>query len=350
MTSLDHPPAATPKADRALIRRLSLDILLRSPTPAEARTYRGYPVDKLARRMMGTLETMQVWLEEELLFFLLLDNFRPKTRAVKTIPKRLQRGLITPVDAIHEIMISTGFQLRNPGNDTFVTVVLEQGLGMRVQDRKNVRVLEAGKKLYDGYKTKFLGQYGKNQSDVVKIVLQQKLFIRHLLNRYHLKIMRGPLPQTAAGNATVDRVHQDHRQLFPVLCEWFSSEQYHAQLRTKRPRTNHQFVRSLYMDLLERQPDYQEFRNMRNALLSMADPSPLRAVMAKVILDSGRAKLPEMARGDEEDFIRGCFLRYLGRHPTQLEQTKFTNIVKDPDITGEVVVRALVTSPEYQYY
>ncbi len=89
---------------------------------------------------------------------------------------------------------------------------------------------------------------------------------------------------------------------------------------------------------------------MRNAMLSMAEPAPLRAVMAKVILDSGRARLPRMAPGDTEGFIRDCFLRYLGRHPTQIEQSKFTKIVKDPDITGEHLVRALVTSPEYQYY
>lgn len=350
MTSLDLPPREAPKADVALVRRLSLDILLRTPTPAEARSYRGYPVDKLARRMMGTLEAMQVWLEEELLYFLLLDNFRPKTRAVKTIPKRLQRGMITPVDAIHEIMISTGFQLRNPGNDTFVTVVLEQGLDMRVQDRQNIRILEAGKKMHDGYKTKFLGQWGNTQADVVKIVVGQKRFIRHLLDRYHQKILRGPLPKTPAAQAAVDRVHKDHRQLFPVLCEWLSAAEYKNQLQTKRPLSNHQFVRSLYMDLLGRQPNYQEFRNMRNALLSMADPSPLRAVMAKVILDSGQATLPEMVRGQEEQFIRDCFLRYLGRHPTQPEQADFTKIVKDPDISAELVVRALVTSPEYQYY
>ncbi len=350
MTSLDQPPKEAPKANRAIIRRLSMDILQRTPTPAEVRSYRGYPVDKLSRRMMGTLEAMQVWLEEELLYFLLLDNFRPRTKAVRSIPKRLQRGLITPVGAIHEIMISTGFQLRNPGNDTFVTVVLEQGVGMRVQDRKNVRVLEAGKKMYDGYKVKFLGQHGKTQADVVKIVIQQTAFTRHLLNRYHHRIMREPLPKTAAARATVDRVHKDHRQLFPVLCEWLSSPAYLAQLQKKRPRTNHQFVRSIYMDLLERQPSYQDFRRMRNALLSMADPAPLRAVMAKVILDSGRARVPEMAAGDTEGFIRDCFLRYLGRHPTQQEQTKFTKIVKDPDITGEHLVRALVTSPEYQYY
>jgi len=350
MTSLDPPKTTAPQADHAMIRRLSLDILLRTPTPAEVRAYGGYPVDKLARRMMGTIEAMQVWLEEELLYFLLLDNFRPRTRAVKTIPRRLQRGLITPVDAIHEIMISAGFQLRNPGNDTFVTVVLEQGLGLRVQDRKNVAVLEAGKKMYDGYKIKFLGEYGTTQADVVKIVLHQKRFIRQLLNRYHQKMLRAPLPGPPATDALVDRVHKDHRQVFPVLCEWLSSEEYRRQLKLKRPLSNHQFVRSLYMDLLERQPNYQEFRNMRNALLSMADPSPLRAVMAKVILDSGQARLPQMTPGNEAGFVQGCFLRYLGRQPTQAEQGEFTKIVKEPDITGEHVVRALVTSAEYQYY
>ena len=58
----------------------------------------------------------------------------------------------------------------------------------------------------------------------------------------------------------MDRVFKDHKQLFPVLCEWMSSPEYIGQLDKKRPRSHHQFVRSLYMDLLEREPEYQEFR------------------------------------------------------------------------------------------
>lgn len=338
------------KATRQLVRHFSLDILQRTPTPAEVRACVGFPVDQVARRMIDSLEAKEVWVEEELLFFLLLDNFRPHTEAIDSLPRRLHTGSITVHDAIAEIMMSTGFTLRNPGNDTFVTVVLEQGLGMKVQERKNVSTLEAGKKMYDGYRVRFLRERGSSQADIIKIVVGRREFTRHLLDRFHNRIMRGPPPKGDETEAQIDRVHSDRGAFFSVLIGWLTSEKYAAQMAVKRPRTDNQFIRSLYFDLLERAPDYQEFRNMRNALLSMADPAPLRSVMAKVILDSGRAKLPEVARGEEASFVRQAFLRYLGREPTQKEQADFIKVLAKGSARVEHVVRALITSPEYQYY
>ncbi len=147
------------KATRRTVRHPSLDILYRPPTPSELRMYVGFPVDKVSKRMT----------------------------------------------AIVEIMMSTGFTLRNPGNDTFVTVVLEQGLGLRVQDRKNVPTLEAGKKIYDGYKVRLLRQKGNSQSDIIKIVSGQRDFTKFLLNRYHKRTMRVPLPKDKQTKEQVDR-------------------------------------------------------------------------------------------------------------------------------------------------
>ena len=89
---------------------------------------------------------------------------------------------------------------------------------------------------------------------------------------------------------------------------------------------------------------------MRNALLSMADPGPLRAVMAKVILDSGKAVLPEVQSGGAPELVREAFLRYLGREPSQDELAKFTAVLGEPGVDVRHLVRALVTSSEYQYY
>ena len=90
-------------------------------------------------------------------------------------------------------MLSTGFSLRNPGNDTFVTVVLEQALGLTVQDRKVTRILEAGKRMYDGKRTKLFGVQGRSQSDVIRIVLQRPEFSRHVLDRHHRRLFELPL-------------------------------------------------------------------------------------------------------------------------------------------------------------
>ena len=102
---------------------------------------------------------MRRWLEEELFYFLLLDNFRPRTRAIAAIPEGLRTGESTAHQAIGEILLSTGFSLRNPGNDTFVTVVLEQCLGLAVQERRHKATLEAGKRMYDGEKARLLTRH-----------------------------------------------------------------------------------------------------------------------------------------------------------------------------------------------
>lgn len=333
-----------------MVRNLSLDILQRTPTPRELKVYLGAPVELVASRMLGSLEAMRVWVEEELLYFLLLDNFRPQTEAIRSLPGRLKAGQISARDAIAEIMMSTGFSLRNPGNDTFVTVVLEQGLGMRVQDKRNRRTLEAGKKIYDGYPTRFLKTKGKSQADIVKIVTRHEDFARHLLDRFHRRLLRAPLPQDKAHKDLVKRLHAEPMAFFPILKEWLCSPTYCELLATRRPRSDNQFIRSIYQELLGREPRYQEFRNMRNALLSMADPAPLRSVMAKVILDSGRAELPRYQRGKEAEFVSTCFLRYLGREPTQQESSKIGALLKRPEVGPTEVVRALITSTEYQYY
>jgi hypothetical protein len=338
------------KATRRIVRHLSLDILFRTPTRSELRMYVGFPIEQVSKRMMATLEARELWVEEQLLYFLLLDNFRPQTTSIKSLPKRMHQGKITAHDAIAEIMMSTGFSLRNPGNDTFVTVVLEQGLGLRVQDRTNVPVLEAGKKMYDGYKVRFLRQKGNSQSDIIKIVTGHRDFTRFLLDRSHKRIMRAPLGKDDRTREQIARVHGDNGQFFEVVREWFCSAKYRANMAVKRPRSDNQFIRSLYFELLGRAPEYQEFRNMRNALLSMADPAPLRGVMAKVILDSGKAQLPVLDRKHRGKFVSEVFLRYLGRAPTQDESGKFVKLLRDERVQAKHVVRALITSTEYQYY
>lgn len=336
-----------PKTDERYLRRLSADVLHRTPSPAERRTYLDAPIRLVAPRMLGTLEAMQVWVEEELFYFLLIDNFRPLTRAIVQAPAQLQAGKMTAHDLLAEILLSTSFSLRNPGNDTFVTVVLEQCLGMTVQEPAVKKVLDAGKLMYDGKPTKLLGQSGGSQADFVKIVLAHPACTRHLVQRHHRRLFgRGLDP---AQQLVVDRVHADPRQFFPLLAEWLTSAEYLENLQRRRPRTDHQFIRSLYMDLLERQPTYDELRNMRNALQSMADPTPVRAVMAKVILDSGRAKLPPFRNGEEEAFVTECFERYLGRGPNQEEAAAFVRALRDEGALPVLVVRALVGSVEYQY-
>lgn len=335
------------KATPRFLQRLSYDVLQRSLSPREGRVYRDAEVAAVVERMLSLREAMAAWFEEELYYFLLLDGFRQKNDAMERVPSRLSKGEITAKDAIGEILLSTGFSQRNPGNDTFVTVVLEQCLGYTVQDPRRKPVLEAGKKMYDGKKVRWLGSEGQNQSDLLKIVLGHQDFAAHLLDRHHLRLLRAPLGKDAP---EVARVQQDFAQFFVVISEWLQSDSYWDGAQQKQPKSDRQFVRGLYMDLLERTPEYEELRSMRNAMQSMADPAPLRAVMAKVLLDSKAVKLPDSAPDGEGEFVRACFLRYLAREPEQTELLVFQKALRDDGATPAHIARALVGSLEYQLY
>jgi hypothetical protein len=333
-----------------LVRRISLDVLQRNPTGDEMAQWSARAPAEIVRTLLGTQEAMATWLEEELLYFLLLDNFRPTTPAVTSLPQRMHARKVDVRTATAEILLSTGFSLRNPGNDTFVTVVLEQCLGLEVQDSKHAPLLDAGKKVYDGYTTRFLSGVGKTQADVVKLALADRRCTRHLLDRHHRRLFAQPLPPSA--EATVDVVHEAPAAFFDVLAQWQCSERYLDPDRPRRDLSHHQFARSLYLDLLGRVPTYDELRMVRNALLAMADPAPLRAVLGKIILDSGKAKLPPApSRATSAAFVRQAFLTYLRREPADAEVETFTRELEaGQNPNPALVVRALLGSREYASY
>ena len=330
-----------------LLQRVCYDVLARGPTESERRSYVGADVATLIERLLRSREAMAEWFEAQLFYFLLLDRFRPGGESIERIPARLQKGELDARAAIAEILLSTGFSLRNPGNDTFVTVVLEQCLGYRVQDKSTLPILEAGKRAYDGKKAKFLGQEVSSQSDLVQAVLAHGDFVRAMLDRHRVRLLGEPLPKNAPEPA---RVQQDFAQFFVVLGEWLSSDAYAQALAIRRRKSERQFLRGIYNDLLERAPTLDELRNLRNAMTAMADPAPLRSVLAKVILDSPQAKLPTRTVGEESEFVRGCFLRYLAREPQAEELGTFAGALTQAGASPQQIVRAIVGSLEYQTY
>ncbi|MEQ1891202.1 MAG: hypothetical protein ABL998_01565 [Planctomycetota bacterium] len=151
------------------LRALTLDLVGRPPYPAEVERWAGRARNEVVREILAGEEFWRHWLDEQLYYFLLVDNFRPETEGVTELPTLLAGGELGVIEALHRICLSSSFDRRNPGPDTFVTVVMEQLLGITVQ--KSVRELEIGKKIYDGASGKFLGKVGSSQADVVNIAL-----------------------------------------------------------------------------------------------------------------------------------------------------------------------------------
>jgi len=355
----DSAPRAThiPSADRRLTRALYFDLLGRSPTDEELARIAAKPYTKRVDQLLGSLEAWEHWFNEEAFFFLLIDRFRPVSDRLAAVPQKMRDGHATFFDAHRDFALSAEFNARNPGNDTYVTVVLEQFLGIEVQSEP--RLLKEAKRMYDGEKTRIFKTLGTNQSDVVKISLAQSGYIDQFARRMEVRYLGAPLPDDEHARA-VSRLSLDPSELTPLLREWLASERYTSTARAPRTKDDHQFIRGLFVDLLGRPPALQEFRNMRNALQALTDPAPLRGVLAKVMLDSG-AVLPLRSAEDTEGQttdtgtvtgtqVTELFQRFLGRDPTPDELSAFLTILADPGSTWRTAALALLTSPHYQYY
>lgn len=333
--------------ERRTIRALHVDTIGRTPTELELLLAAGLDRERLVDRLVGTLAFWRAWYEDELYYFLLLDNFRPRSPRLEAIPARLANGAIDVVDALREIVISQDFNARNPGNDTFVSVVLEQLLGITVQEEP--RILEAGKRMYDGRSATLFGRRGASQSDFVSIVLDHPSFAPFLLSRGYRRIF-GEDPPRARLEGWAERLREDARSYPEIVREWLLSEEYERLVDRPRRKSDDVWIRSLFVDLLAREPTYEEWRSFRNALQALSDSTPLRSVLAKVIVDSGRVDFGVDAEGSPRAFVEKWFLRLLGRRPSQEEAEAFAAALGAEGGSPALALYAIVSSDEYQYY
>ncbi len=339
----DTTPEPEAALDLRLRRRLFFDLFGRSPLAEERRRFGILPWDRLLTALIGRADFWSAWYETELFYFLLLDNFRPTTERLVTLPQRLHAGEVDVRHAIQEIVGSQFFNARNPGPDTFVSVLWEQLLGRVVQD--DPRLLARGKRMYDGERLTLFGRAGQSQADLVRLTVEQPEFASFYLQRTHRRLAgatRGPRQAKPEG----ERFAEDPRQFKDILVGWLNAPAYRESTKP-RLKTDEMFLRGLFVDVLGRLPDYDEVRNLRNAIQAFADPTPIRNVLTRLILGS-----PERSwdGGADAEWVRSTFDHLLGRSPEAEELEGFLSAVTQRNEPRRLVVQALVTSREYQYY
>lgn len=341
------PPAPTdPVLGPGALRSLCLDLLGRPPLAGEREAWRGWSLGRLVNELLGGEAFWSHWYEEQLYYFLLVDSFRPASEGALRLVPELAAGLVDVRQALHRIVLTPSFDRRNPGADTFVTVVLEQLLGTSVQERRGE--LEIGKGLYDGGSGVFLGQRGRGQSDVVRIVVEDEGTVRELLSRDHRRLVGEEPDRRELGRATRD-LHRDPGGYLERVRGWLLSQAYGARLeRRDRPLTNRDFVRALHVDLLDRLPSDDEAQAMRAALDGLADPRPLRGVLARLLIEHEATPVPdEDELEDPARWLGDLFQRLLGRRADEAELSRFLRVLRTPACRPRTVLYALVSSPEY---
>ncbi len=330
------------------VRAVYLDLLGRSPDGDEARLAAAARPDVLLRLLAGSREFWEHWYEDELHFFLLVDNARPAApEGDDGLPARLSAGKQDVLGAVREIVSGSAFNRANPGNDTFVSVVFEQLLGLTVQNRE--ALLEAGKRMYDGEPATLFGEPGAGQADVVAIVVRQPEFAERVVARQYRRLVGGD-PEPGDARRWAARLREAPGGFPDLVAEWLASPAYGARLAALRPKTDVQFIRGLYVDLTGAPPDGTQLQRLRGALGAVADAGPLRAVIARSLLEQHADRLPRRGEVDGEAFIREAFQRYLGRGPGPEELADFLLVYQQEDCQPATIVRAIVTHWEYQYY
>jgi hypothetical protein len=134
-----------------------------------------------------------------------------------------------------------------------------------------------------------------------------------------------------------------------------------------RAKSNSQWLRAVYADVLGRAPESYAFDVVdtggnvlltipiteQDLLLDMlegvGDPAPLRAIIAAGLTRSDEVDLPDKADvADPAAWIAEQFRHYLGREPNAYELAAFVDEwQRDPAVGPRTVVRALVGSREY---
>ena len=134
-----------------------------------------------------------------------------------------------------------------------------------------------------------------------------------------------------------------------LLKSWFLSPEYEERLRSRQTEPNRLFVRSIYVDLLDRLPAEEEAQRVSNALDGLAEAAPLRSLVTRLILDSGQAAIPERgAIPDPGEWIEGLFERLLGRSPSPEERASFLAAVQDEACRPATILYAILSHPQYQ--
>ena len=342
-SSTDAPPALL---SARWLRALFHDLYGRSPLKKEREFWLGKSLDEFLQPALADEAVWRQWLESQLYYFMLIDRFEPVGTGLDRLPSLLSSRGISPRDALHRIALSTSFELRNPGADTFVTVVMEQFCGIEVQ--RSQKELELGKAAYDGGTATFLGSKASSQSDVIEIAVRHRRAAQHLVSREFERICHAPCPKKDS-KTWAKGVWKKPLSMFELYREWFASDAYAERVARGAPLSNRAWVRSVFVDLGDRVAPDEEVEPLRGALDSLGDPAPLRSLIVRMLLDAEGTKAPRgPAVGEPDKWVKATFARLLGRPPADDELSEFVAVCSDGSNGPELVLYALLTSQEYQ--
>lgn len=138
-----------------------------------------------------------------------------------------------------------------------------------------------------------------------------------------------------------------------VIYEVQQQELYQNASQKTTLKTTTQFITIAYNDLFGANISNDELNKMDIALQSLGDKSVVQDMIVKNLLNRSSVQVvsDNAMRADVPEFVRGAYLRFFNRQPTEFELWKMTDLIqKDQSITPKLVYYSLMTSDEYRYY
>lgn len=309
--------------DAAALRRVRSvygDVLGRPPTPPEARLHAPMPPREVAAILLATLEAGRAFVEDTAYRFGLVGDAEPLSEAVQTLPFRLAAGEVTPAEAEAAFVRDPAFLRAHPPGDALARAVASR-LFERPVGPDDLRV--------------------GNDPTALPGLLAGHAFavaaMRRFARRFVSEADAAALPEARAGEPTFA-----FAQALVASAAWAGGRE------ARRPATDLAFVRAAFADLLGRRPTTSEAAALARASAVLPGRGAGRAAVVAVLLDSGEVPLPLLVDlGAPETWIADRFLRTLGRPPGADEAKVYRAALLDPSGGPHLVLRALLTSPEY---
>jgi len=302
-----------------LARSVYGDLLGRPPTPPEALACAGRSAPDLATTLLKTLESGRAWLEDTAVALGLVGDAEPVSPAVQAIPFRWVSGELTPAAGEGALAADPSFLRAHPPGPALARAVerlLLERPGTAAE--RESWATPAG-----------LAQVLR--SDAFAAAARRRFVARFLAE--------GSAPPEGLSSTASTAA------LATALVE--SPAYVGATERRRRPGDT-AFVRAVFADLLGRRPTSVELLAAARAAAVVAGSEAGRALVIDVLLDSGEVMLPILIDVKDPDaWLADRFLRFLGRPPGPAEAKAYRAALLDPDGGPQLVVRALLTTPEY---
>lgn len=346
ITKADAESQLTPES-RQFVKEFYLDLLQRGPSQAELLYAAGLDRRQLVEFLFDSYEYHDRWYRDQLYFMFLLREFDPRgVPWMAEIPAHLYEGEMNQLEALQALATSQFFHFRNLGPNNYTLAVFEHFLGRLPNEAEN----KDSNFMFNGNPTELLSKPGNKQFDVASIVLHNGHAIRHYVKRMYTRYFEGEIDEAELASAT-QLLMAEPEKVLDIQLQWVLSDRYFAHVPKLRPKSDIQYIRMLYVDLLNREPTQDEFDYVQNALQSFADPIPLRSVIAKILLDSKFVQIPAKPVEDAmPDWIRAQYLRFLSRGPGEAEMDATLTALRAEGVTCKTIWQGILSSQEYQFY